>query len=91
MRKTTLALIEAEGLDLLTTATGLKMGFLELNPLADLSVIVLMKIVVTIGVSIFLEFKKLKLDFLIPIVAMIPVLWNGLNILAEIIVWIIHL
>jgi len=73
-------------LDLLTTGAGLMLGAVELNRFLPTGVLVVVKVVVVAVVACVLECKRTqKLDWIIVVVAGIPALWNGLNIVAEII------
>lgn len=84
MRKVTIYFLLAEVLDLITTMVGLRLGMVELNPVfnkAEWEILFLIKIIGTIIVVIALERKKKqKIDVIFPIVALIPVLWNCLNL-----------
>lgn len=86
MKLCTLCFLIAEMLDLLTTGAGLLIGAMELNRFLPLGVLVVVKVVVVAVVACVLECKRTsKLDWIIVVVASVPVAWNGLNILAEIV------
>ena len=80
IRKVTFLFIYIEFLDILTTLIGINMGLWESNPLASSSLgqFILLKLLFTILIVIVLEKKKpYPHDVLIPIFAVIPVIWNS--------------
>lgn len=80
MRKITIFFILAELSDIFTAIIGLNVGCAELNPFGT---IFISKIIATIFVSLILEIKKPnKFDIVIPIIAVIPIPWNLLNIIS---------
>lgn len=84
MRNVTIYFIFAETLDLITTMIGLRLGMTETNPLVyryGWDAVILVKILITIGLSIVLEKKKEQpIDILLPWIAILPVIWNSLMI-----------
>jgi hypothetical protein len=79
--------ISAQILDIMTTVVGIEFfGAQELNPLGfnfgTLALKVLVSIIVVVGLERF-NFSRLVL--VVPVVATLPVAWNALVILAEMI------
>ena len=67
-------------LDGITTAIGLRFGFVELNPL-EWDVLIPLKIIGAVGVAVVLRYKKpSRLDKWVVIVSSLPVAWNLLNL-----------
>lgn len=86
MKLCTLCFLIAEMLDLLTTGIGLLVGAVELNQFLPLGALLVVKVLVVAIVAYALEKKRASiLDWIIVVVAGLPVAWNGLNILVEII------
>ena len=80
MMTPTRAFFIAEGLDILTTLVGLKLGFKELNPLSW-EALVPVKVIAVCFVDVALKtVPKRKIYWIIPAVAGLIVLWNVLNI-----------
>jgi hypothetical protein len=85
-------LLFAEGLDLLTTFAGLLFfpQLWEANPMLKLpggwSTMILVKIAATLFVVIIFERvpKWSRMVWIVPCIAAIPVVWNIINMLAEI-------
>lgn len=86
MRKLVIFFLIAEALDCITTIIGISIGLIELNPIYNnLYLLIGLKIFLVGIVAYALQIKKkMKLDILVPIVAILPVGWNILNILLEI-------
>ena len=73
--------ILVELLDILTTGIGISMGLTEINPIGISLEVLVTKLIVIFCVAEILHLKKRrKIDWVIPIVAGIPVAWNVLMI-----------
>lgn len=70
-------------LDLLISTIAIRVGFTEMNPF-EWDKLVICKLVVILCVSLILKLKrKTKLDFIIPAISGLPVLWNILVVSLE--------
>ena len=69
--------ILVELLDILTTGIGISMGLTEINPIGISLEVLVTKLIVIFCVAEILHLKKRrKIDWVIPIVAGMPVVWN---------------
>lgn len=76
IRASALAFLLAELSDFLTTYAGMRLGFLEGNRL-DWPTLVTAKLAATVAFAVMLNFKpRSRLDWLYPVVAALPVVWN---------------
>jgi hypothetical protein len=76
----TRAFFIAEGLDILTTMVGLKLGFKELNPLSWEALVPVKAIAVCVVATALKNVPPRKIYWIIPAVAGLIVVWNVLNI-----------
>lgn len=86
LKPITLSFIVAEACDGITTYLGIKYANArEFNVLMTLPVLIVFKVLTTLGISVILERKKLNGNYwIIPLVASLPVFWNSFIILLEI-------
>lgn len=77
--------IAMELLDIVITGIGIFYGLTkEINPIGISAQMIITKLIITVCVAGILYLKpKRKIDWIIPIIAGIPVLWNILNIIVE--------
>ena len=87
MKTITKTFIIAEGLDLLTTITGIIfLNLWDANPLQICFTTIICKIVITVIVAWILQIKaKHSVYWIIPSVAVLPVIWNIFVIVFELI------
>ena len=80
MRPVTITFLAAEALDVLTTFVGLRLGFVELNPIYWPQLVTLKVFAVVMVVAVLQVMPRRKIYWIVPAVAGLIVVWNVLNI-----------